>query len=157
MKPWAKLNPREKEAAVEPLWRAGKSCAEIMGAVRATSRGSIATIFVRLRHKHGVRAKTRSEVAVEGRKALSARTTKPRAIKAPAKAPVIIDKDRAFEPIDGVVPVHLLELTSLSCRWPVNGLHGRSPLFCGQARTDDRSYCAAHRALAQTKREKEAA
>ena len=43
----------------------------------------------------------------------------------------------------------LLELTSSQCRFPIWGHHDRplEYLFCAEPRTDDSSYCTAHRKL----------
>lgn len=58
----------------------------------------------------------------------------------------------AFEPLPDTVPVLLLDLTSTTCRWPVNGFHGREAIFCGAACEIEHSYCAAHRQLSYSPR-----
>lgn len=61
-----------------------------------------------------------------------------------------ISRSRAFEPIDGFNPVHLEHLGSKQCHWPVNGLDGLQPIFCGASA--DRLYCNNHERLAYAPR-----
>jgi GcrA cell cycle regulator len=169
---WTELSPAEKEAAVEPLWRDGKSAAQIAARLGATSRNSIITVCVRLRTRSGQPALSRAEIAARSAVARRASTAKePSAERKSPKAPkserpkqnlraaniagkkesrqfdppLIIDRSRAFDPLPGIEPV---PFGSPSCKWSVDGTHGHGLLWCGAPRVDGCSYCSHHRRMA---------
>jgi len=53
----------------------------------------------------------------------------------------------AFKPLDGVQPVGLMDLTFMSCRWPVASDRS-SQMYCGDRVEPTRCYCATHTAMA---------
>ncbi|ESY89051.1 hypothetical protein X739_00725 [Mesorhizobium sp. LNHC220B00] len=66
-----------------------------------------------------------------------------------ARSPgIVIKRENAFDPIPGTTPISLLDLSSSTCRWMVNGVHGHDDLFCGQPKEIEHVYCADHRAIA---------
>ncbi|MCF6120864.1 MAG: hypothetical protein E5X35_07430 [Mesorhizobium sp.] len=73
---------------------------------------------------------------------------KARAEQRAASPGIVIKRENAFDPIPGTTPISLLDLNSTTCRWMVNGVHGRDDLFCGQPKEIEHSYCACHRAIA---------
>lgn len=62
-------------------------------------------------------------------------------------SPVSMLPDRDLDP--GVTGVTIMDLTTYSCRWPLNGA-GEDTVFCGEAQDKDCPYCAKHRATAWT-------
>jgi len=60
-------------------------------------------------------------------------------------------RDMSFQPLPGVAFISQLDLSSNTCRWPVNGTFGREPIHCG-APCIPHTYCEAHRRLAYTPR-----
>jgi hypothetical protein len=61
-----------------------------------------------------------------------------------------VSRARAFEPLPGLAPIHLTELTKTTCRWPVNGIDGSEPIFCGGHAPQ--LYCSSHARMAYTPR-----
>lgn len=62
-----------------------------------------------------------------------------------------IDRQHYFDPLPGTRPVEIGDLPRFGkCRWPVNGLDGHDPIFCGQIIDPTATYCAVHRRLAFT-------
>lgn len=57
-----------------------------------------------------------------------------------------ISRSAAFLPLDGVRPVLLENMGARQCHWPVNGLEGFEPIFCGAPA--DHLYCKSHKRLA---------
>lgn len=55
------------------------------------------------------------------------------------------ERPDAFAPLPGTTPTKLLDLRSGDCRYPVDGMHGRDHLFCGEPCAEEQSYCPAHR------------
>lgn len=54
-------------------------------------------------------------------------------------------KSRIWEPLPGAVPVSLMELAPLGCKWPVGDPMLPGAMFCGLHRiTGDERYCAVH-------------
>lgn len=78
----------------------------------------------------------------------------PKAGTASAKEPAsdlnaveAISRTRAFDPLPGLSPVLLTDLQSNECHWPVNGLDGSEPIFCGAHAP--RLYCDTHTRLSR--------
>lgn len=70
------------------------------------------------------------------------------ALASAALAPV--SRSRAFEPLVGHVPVLLADIGPRQCHWPVNGLEGAEPIFCGASTSSvDATYCPHHSRLSQ--------
>lgn len=69
-----------------------------------------------------------------------------------ANPPAMIAADRAsaFEPLPGTMPVPLVANTG--CKWPVDGLHGKGLLCCGEPYETTGPYCRHHRILAAAPR-----
>jgi hypothetical protein len=62
-----------------------------------------------------------------------------------------IDRQHYFDPLPGTKPVDIRDLPRFGkCRWPVNGIDGREPIFCEQTIDPTATYCAVHRRLAFT-------
>lgn len=66
----------------------------------------------------------------------------------PATIPTFRTRDDYFLPLAGNEPVSLIDLQADQCHWPVNGLYGSAPIYCG--RDADGPYCTAHRRIAYT-------
>lgn len=158
---WNALTKEERIDAIRPLVEKGQSSGKIALHFVNASRNAIISYCTRhkiaLQKKRGwpgekskVHAKVQSKSS--DRKPHQTHAIPSIPIDRPAaQAPDIlalapISKSRAFEPIDGLKPVHLADLTSSQCHWPVNGLEGIEPIFCGAAASH--VYCTSHRRLA---------
>jgi hypothetical protein len=162
---WKTLSKDEKFGIVRKLAEVdGLSGGQIAGQFVNASRNSVLSFVdrydIKLARKHGqhevVRVKTTPATTVRkgsspAGKFAFGRTHAPPAKPVPdivALAP--ISKSRAFDPIDGVDPVHLDSLTGRQCHWPVSGLEGNEPLFCGASASN--IYCTSHERLAYVPR-----
>lgn len=56
-----------------------------------------------------------------------------------------ISRARAFDPLPGLSPVLLTDIKPNQCHWPVNGLDGSEPIFCGGHASH--LYCSSHARL----------
>lgn len=63
------------------------------------------------------------------------------------------DRSRPFDPLDGVEPILVKNFPRLGrCRWPVNGVDGCEPLFCGYETVPATNvYCTTHARFARPK------
>lgn len=168
---WTNLTKDERVEAIKPLAQRGLSAAKIAENFRNVSRNAI--IGYCTRHSISLRNAARTPRCSRKAKNISskapARTadltvlpgSEPRlayveettAIEKPAPdivALVSISKTRAFEPIAGIEPVRLENLGANRCHWPVNGLQGIEPIFCGGLAPD--TYCKSHERLAYAPR-----
>ncbi|HLP66720.1 MAG TPA: hypothetical protein VK181_04300, partial [Rhizobium sp.] len=63
------------------------------------------------------------------------------------------DRSRPFDPLEGVEPILVKNFPRLGkCRWPVNGIDGHEPLFCGcETAPATNIYCTTHTRFARPK------
>ncbi|RWM29445.1 GcrA family cell cycle regulator [Mesorhizobium sp.] len=73
-------------------------------------------------------------------------TAKAIPIVLPATVPTFTTRESYFLPLPGSPPVDLADMEGGKCHWPVNGLYGREPIYCG--RPADGTYCRVHTRLA---------
>ncbi|MGT2467410.1 GcrA family cell cycle regulator [Mesorhizobium atlanticum] len=64
----------------------------------------------------------------------------------PAVMPTFTTRESYFLPLPDSVPVDLADMEGGECHWPVNGLYGKEPIYCG--RPADGAYCREHHRIA---------
>lgn len=62
--------------------------------------------------------------------------------------PITVTSAAAWDPLPGIEPISLLDLTEHTCKWAVDGLEGSARLFCGAPSEAKCSWCSTHRKLA---------
>lgn len=77
----------------------------------------------------------------------AARPAKAAEAKVPVVIPAFLDRDSYFLPLADTPPVSLMDMHDQACRWPVNGLYGREPIYCGR-HAPDGPYCRVHHRIA---------
>ncbi|TIS37540.1 GcrA family cell cycle regulator [Mesorhizobium sp.] len=65
----------------------------------------------------------------------------------PAVIPTFVTRESYFLPLADTSPIALSALSESKCRWPVDGIHGREGLFCGE-HAHQGVYCRVHRSIA---------
>lgn len=66
----------------------------------------------------------------------------------PAVVPTFTTRESRFLPLPDSPPVNLADMEGGKCHWPVNGLYGKEPAYCG--RPADGAYCREHHSIAYT-------
>ncbi|MBX4883995.1 hypothetical protein HJA90_10415 [Rhizobium bangladeshense] len=164
---WLTLSKEQRIEAIKPLVAKGFSASIIANRFRNVTRNAIIGYLTRYNIKRGKSQAKPAGTSKTSAKAATTTTTARRAHEEPDHQSAIpykaktessvkavpdmialepIAKSRAFDPIDGVPPVRLENLGARQCHWPVNGLHGHEPIFCG-ARASN-LYCTSHERLA---------
>ncbi|ESW92673.1 hypothetical protein NKL07_22010 [Mesorhizobium sp. C280B] len=155
----------ERDEALKRLVAAGKSSSQIAalsGISRNSVIGRIHRLKLTLARRKGSsnprapqapkppadkprRAPRRKLIAGVEQIVLSQKPVAPRT-SVPAVIPTFVDRDSYFLPLADTPPVDLMGLQGGRCRWPVNGLYGRDPIYCG--RHADGTYCRVHHRIA---------
>lgn len=167
---WEEMAKEARVEAVKILAAEGLSAGQIANRFRNASRSAIMgyvarnninlsnqRLSQRLRERSG-KAEVRPHPGNIARKAASRKfdpglkaEPKPTSTPvAPAEEIVPVSRARAFDPLPGRAPIHLTELTKTQCRWPVNGIDGSEPIFCGAHA--GAVYCNSHARMAYTPR-----
>lgn len=156
---WTEMTKEQRIEKLKPLVGEGLSAGQIAMHFGNCSRNAV--IGYLARHDVGYKGKGRTGRPVKAAKLVRApaRAPKPlmdipsieRAKPAVNPAPDLVDlgpiaKGNAFLPINGIEPVHLTDLGRQQCHWPVNGLDGNEPIFCGAPSL--KTYCTSHQRLA---------
>ncbi|CAN7299777.1 hypothetical protein LJR221_001482 [Agrobacterium tumefaciens] len=162
---WQQMTSEERREKVAKLadngFSAGRIAQAIPGATRNSVMGYVQRFKIRLSRQSRSLSTLQERAASRKIQIERATAVKPKSETAavfqpvrpaaPATSPDIlalapISRSAAFLPIDGVRPVLLENLGKLQCHWPVNGLEGIEPIFCG-APADD-LYCNNHKRIA---------
>jgi hypothetical protein len=156
---WTEMTKEQRIEKLKPLVSEGLSAGQIAMHFGNCSRNAV--IGYLSRHDVGYIGKGRTgqpvKVAKLVKKPVPARKSVPALPPIEQPKPVAkvipdfadlgpIAKGSAFLPIDGVKPVHLTDLGRQQCHWPVNGLDGNEPIFCGAP--SSKTYCTSHQRLA---------
>lgn len=140
---WHTLTPDQRAEIIAPLWADGKSASRIAAEnFQNATKNMIIGVVAKLRY-------VRKPKPPALPKAKPVKMPKPEPVMAPetesnATIRHLIANNRP--PLDGTVPVSLLDLPSaergVACRFPVDGG------YCGQpVGGDEHRYCKPHRAL----------
>lgn len=143
---WALLTREERQQAIAKHAADGLSAGQIALQFTGVSRNAIIGYCKRSDIKlKNARGGSRSAMARPApRTEAATRPAKPAKPDLVALGP--ISRSKAFEPLAGRVPVHLADLKSFQCHWPVNALEGSEPIFCGASASS--LYCTSHARLA---------
>lgn len=170
---WKSLSAREKDETIKQLRREGVGSRATTRKFSNCSESAVNEIVSRLR-RHGelepikatpktaklkkVAPKPKSAkrfpsarlVGLQERSPVNQFDFKERA-KQRAEDPcfVTITRAGAWDPIPGIEPVALVDLTNRSCRWPIETDEAELGFFCGAPRVDGCSYCNSHLNLAK--------
>lgn len=148
---WTDLTPAEKQEAIRPLWKSGKSAGEISRYFTGATRNSIISAL----HRGGMAGTSSKTAKIMPEKnppepkpqrkpsAISASAFTAHAVADPVSESVMhmIENNRA--PLPGIDPIIILDLPNrpgVKCRFPVQGG------YCG-ATSGDRMYCKTHHAV----------
>lgn len=157
---WSKMPRDERIDAIKPLaakgFSAGQIAREFLNASRNAIIGYCKRYNISLKNSPGSPPDRKRSPKMQAR---VERAENP-VVRIPAAKPAReipdvvalapISKSKAFDPIEGVKPVHLENLSQKQCHWPVNGLEGIEPIFCGI--TTRHLYCSSHQRLAYVPR-----
>lgn len=160
---WPRMNRDEKIRLVTAMLAEKATASQIAASFANCSRNP-AIGFVHRIQKAGVKANfynrprsatVRSVKAPKLAKVASVAPPPPSAPElvveaAPIALPAVIeqfpDRDSYFRPLAGTAPIAGDDLEGGVCHWPVNGLYGSEPIYCGEPA--DGPYCATHTRIA---------
>jgi GcrA cell cycle regulator len=145
----------ERVELLKKLWADGLSASQIAGELGGITRNAV----IGKVHRLGLsgRAKSPSSAAPRPRKARAPahmlRVSRP-AMRGNTALAQAFEYEVEAEPefVDNVVPIGqrrtLLELTELTCRWPIGDPGGADFFFCGGQTVVNLPYCAYHSRIA---------
>lgn len=95
------------------------------------------------RSKNAVKHKAASLGLSDYRRAVARKWRQP-----PPAAPTAEQRSKAWLPLKDTTPIHITDLTSFHCPWPLWGQEAPTFLYCGQAKDWNDNYCQCHRGIA---------
>lgn len=158
---WKALDPADRDAMLITLCGQGLSASRIAERFLNCTRSAVVGRVHRLQ-------KRQVRVALRGRPSTNRTRQKPAkgagkasrrviagvehvvARNLQAELPVVVvrfpTRESYFEPLPETQPVHLDDMSGGRCNWPVSGLFGREPIYCGAPA--EGTYCATHHRIA---------